>query len=468
MNTFNLATHGVSVKIPDLKQLFSNFHILSVFLLVQLSLTGCQMLFHDQDVPAKGQKIMVSMTVPQAPPQATPPLKQDEEKSTSINRTEQKPIDKRLLPLEKTSVDSSVSITNPAHSWQQRKILSARPLILAATTVIDDKTVAEDMTLRGHVLIRGSLVIAPQATLRVESGTIIRFTYSPGSTELPRLVVQGRIVASGKTGKPITITSAFRDSEAGDWGGVVLLSSEKKNRFEHCHIEGAQTALAAHFSSFSGQGLTVANSLAGIALYDSEAFLRTSKISRCNTGLRLSDSELDVRESTINENRQGILALHSSFTLSSVQIISNAQEGIIAEQCRFRFTDSLFSQNRIGGSFTGGHGQLLICKFHQNRENGAEFSGVRIRITSSSFQTNAGVGVLLKNARGSITSSTFNDNYRGNLHYTGTETFAALLNWWGSKDERLVSNGISGGKLHDESSSVLYYPFLKTPPVIVP
>ena len=432
-----------------------------------LTQVGCQQLFHAQDAPLKGQTVTVSMTVPQQPPPAAKPLLQGTEQKEQ-QKNPQGPLDSRLLPTETSLHTDPLSIRNQSDLPGTRQSKPARAVIDKAGTVLVNKTVAEDMVLRGTVLIKGALVVTPQATLRIDPGTRILFASAPGSAELSRLVVQGRIVASGTAQQPILFVPALNQPLAGDWGGIVLLNSEKKNSFDYCRIEGAQTGIEAHFSRFSGRGVMISKSRTGIALYDSEAGLQGCTISRCDRGGRLADSELDLRDSTLQENRQGLDAQRSSFTLSSVKMLNNSQEGVTADQCRFRLTSSQFVENRSGLRLIGGDGQLLLCRFSQNRESGAELIGARIRINSSSFIQNSGVGMLLENARGSIVGSVFSDNRAGNLHNRGSESFAALLNWWGSADEKQILESIQDPGRNNDAALILFTPFLKERPVTAP
>ncbi len=428
---------------------------------------GCQQLFHAQDAPLKGQAVTVSMTVPQQPPPAAKPLQQGAEQPDQ-QKNPQGPLDRRLLPTETSLQTDPLSIKKRLDLSGAIQPKPARTVIEKAATVLVNKTVAEDMVLRDTVLVKGALVVAPQATLRIDPGTRIWFASAPGSAELARLVIQGRIVANGTMQQPIVLAPALNQPLAGDWGGVVLLNSEKKNSFDHCRIEGAQTGIEAHFSRFSGRGVMISKSRTGIALYDSEAGLQGSVISRCDRGGKLADSELDLRDSTLQENRQGLEAQRSSFTLSSVKVLNNSQEGVAADQCRFRLTSSQFVENRSGLRLTGGDGQLLLCRFSQNRESGAELVGVRVRISSSSFIQNSGVGLLLENARGSVIGSVFSDNKAGTLHNRGSEPFAALLNWWGSTDEKQILAGILDPERNNDAALVLFAPFLNERPVTAP
>ena len=77
-----------------------------------------------------------------------------------------------------------------------------------SATVYENETITEDANWNGYVVVKGALIVAPQATLRIEPGTEILFTPSKGSRQLPRLVVLGRIQGVGTLDKPILFTSS--------------------------------------------------------------------------------------------------------------------------------------------------------------------------------------------------------------------------------------------------------------------
>jgi hypothetical protein len=433
-----------------------------------LSGTGCQKLFHAQDALLNGQSVTVSMTVPDVPLSAVKPLEQVPPQTSLQKKPVAGALDNRLLPKQAPPSTDPLLVKIQADPAKAKQIKPAREAIIQADTIISGKTVAEDMVLRGTVLIRGSLVVAPQATLRIDPGTHMYFAPAAGSDELPHLVIQGRIVAAGTAQHPIVCGPAFSEAVAGDWGGVVLLNSEKKNSFDFCRIQGAQTGITASFSRFTGRGFSITRSQSGVALYDSEASLQGSTISRCDVAYRLSDSELDLRDSAVHENRQGVYAQRSSFTMTSVKITNNSQEGIVAEQCRFRLTGSLLAENRSGARFTGGDGQFFLCRFYQNRENGVMLTGVRIRINNSTFARNTGTGLVIDNVRGSVVGSVFSENKAGNLQNRGNELFSALLNWWGNTDEKQIAAGILDPARSDDVRLIPFVPFLKERPATAP
>lgn len=438
-----------------------------IAVLLTAALTACQGLFHAQDAPLKGQTVKVSVTVPETPLPAVKPLPRGAEQPQN-NSAAKGPLDSRLLPTEVPPVAGQEQLAGNGLTDPARQPQAARALSGKADTVIAGKTVTEDLVLRGSVLIKGALVIAPQATLRIEPGTVIRFASVADTAFLSRLVIQGRIVAAGTVQQPVLFAPVYTDAAAGDWGGLVLLNSEKKNSLDYCHIEGAKIGIEAHFSRFSGYGLIISKSQSGLALFDSEASLQGNVSSRCDVAIQLTDSELDLRDSTVHENRLGVLAFQSSFTMNGVKIRNNSQEGIIADQSRFRLTNSLFTENRNGIQLKAGDGQIFLCRFFRNRGDGVELKGTRVRVSNSSFSSNSGVGVSLDNARGTIMNSSFENNSGGNLKNRGNEYFAALLNWWGSTDEQKVAAGILDQARRGQERVVHFVPFLKERPVTVP
>lgn len=427
--------------------------------------TGCQKLFLEQDALLKKQPVTFSVKVKETVPPAAPPS------MTPFTPPPAAPIsppatalDARLMPRK----EAAAAATPPSAPLTRQEQQVPRAKVTSAETVLDGRTVSEDLTLRGTVLVRGSLVVAPQATLRLEAGTQVRFAHAAASGEKPALVVLGRIVALGTAQKPVVLEAAFEQPAVGDWAGVVLISTEKKNSLDHCRIEGAQTGLTTRYSQFSGTGLAIRHSQVGIALYDSVASLTKAEIQRCDVGLNLSDSEMEMKESLVKENRIGLVALRSALVAGGVKIRNNSQEGMALDQARFRISGSVVTENRSGVRATGGEGQILFSSFASNREDGVALQETRIRISDSSFIRNGRAGLALENVRGSAVGSVFADNGQVQVLHGGVEPFSALLNWWGSADERRIVSGIQDAGRISGQGKVQYVPFLVQPPANVP
>jgi hypothetical protein len=207
------------------------------------------------------------------------------------------------------------------------------------TAAYENTTITEDVTWSGTVVIKGALVVAPQATLRIEPGAEIRFSPAKGSKQMSRLIVMGRILAVGSLDRPILFSAvSVRPARRGDWGGILLLSSEKRNQLEHCRIEGADTALEGRFSSFSAKSLFISASATGVAVFDSTAALTASSISGCETGFEAHDSEIELRDSSIAQNRRGLALYRTSTVMSAVTVTGNSLLGMLAEECRIKMT----------------------------------------------------------------------------------------------------------------------------------
>lgn len=423
--------------------------------------SGCQKLFHDQDALLKGRTVAVSMSVQDTPPLAAQPLPVAEP-TASDSALPLPPLDQRLLP---TRQPVSLATSQSLAAGSERP---ARQQISKAATVLTERLVTEDLVLRGTVLVQGSLIIAPQSTLRIEAGTTVRFAADPAALQPARLVVQGRLVVSGTAQQPVLLGSVYQQAEPGDWGGVVLLGSEKKNSIEHCRIEGAQTGILAQYAWLSARGLQVTGALRGIELHGSEGSLQGSTLSRCDIGLRMVDSEVELRDSTIRENRQGIVAKRSSGSLSNVTVSANAQEGIEWMQGRYRISGSLMAGNRTGARFTDADGHLTLCRFHDNRAHGAELVAGQVRIRNSSFTSNGGGGLVLEQVQGMMTGSALHGNQASNLENRGQEPFPALLNWWGSADQQRIAAGILTAPRQDRVPLIPFVPFLKERPATAP
>jgi len=430
---------------------------------------GCQKLLQDEGMLLKGQTtVNLALTVPETPPPASKPLSTvpDTTVRTVVPKPPPPPLNPQLLPQEAPVVQEQALAASASSA--ELVPLQPRSMVTKADTVLVGRTISEDTVLRGTVLVKGSLVVAPQATLRLEPGTSLRFQRGVGSGQNPRLVVQGRLVCAGTPQRAVVISSVFSEPQVADWGGVLLLSTEKKNSLDYCRIEGAETAIEARYSQFTGRGLEVHRSREGVALYDSMAVLQAAIVSRCDVGLVAFDSELDLREVSLRENRQGAVVTRSSLVAAVSLFRNNSQEGLVVDQSRFKLSGCSAQDNRIGILLKGGDGQLLQCRFTLNRESGLSAVGTRLKIMHAAFQDNLGVGLRLEGARGSVTQSAFSQNKGGNLQNNGLDGFAAVLNWWGESDEARISAGIRDATRALGGGRVSFSPFLTVRPALAP
>ncbi|MBC8019185.1 MAG: right-handed parallel beta-helix repeat-containing protein [Verrucomicrobia bacterium] len=347
--------------------------------------------------------------------------------------------------------------------------LSSRPAINQIPTTYENATITEDVSWRGSVVIKGALVVAAQATLRIEPGTVIRFMTVSSSRQLPRLVVMGRIQSIGTLDRPILFTAGSATLvKGGAWGGLLLLSSEKRNQLEHCRIEGAETGLEGRFSIVTAKALSITRSTNGCILRDSTASLASSNINDCDTGLEAHDSEVELRDATLAANRRGMSLFRSSVVMSSVVVTGSTELAILSDDCRLKFTACEISDNAGGARVTGGEGQIFLSSFVRNRETALHLASARLKISRCRISDNLRDGLRLEDDRATIWGNAISDNGGYNLVSAGRDTVNAVQNWWGSSVESVIAAKLSAAATVQRSAAVNVFPWLSEKPAIFP
>ena len=231
---------------------------------------------------------------------------------------------------------------------------------------------------------------------------------------------------------------------------------------------GAETAIEAHFSQFTAKDVTIARTVTGMMLRDSTASLTMTIISNCETGLESHDSELDLRGGTLVDNRRGIAAYHSTLALATVTVRGSEQQGVLAEECRIKFSSCELADNSVGVQIKGGEGQLLMSRFVRNRDVGLHQTGSRIKAYRCLFADNVRDGMRVDDGRGVVWASAFSGNGGYNLANAGREDVTAVQNWWGSNDESTIVAKILDSARDAGLGKVVVGPWLPEKPTVLP
>ena len=332
----------------------------------------------------------------------------------------------------------------------------------------DNATLTEDVTWRGTVLIRGALVVAPQATIRIEPGTTVRFARVEGGGRKACLVVMGRIQSIGTPERPILFSSDAPTPVKGDWGGVLLLSTEKHNQFEHTVVEGTQTGLEARFSAFTAKSVRVSLSKTGLDLRDSTVSVDASSFSACETGIEVHDSEFELRDSSVSTNRLGMLLSRSSVVLASASVTDNGQQGIRADECRLRISSCSILSNNEGAVVTGGEGLIFMTRFMRNKDTALHLGNARMKVNRSLFADNERDALRVDDGRSTAWGCAFRGNGGFNLYNAGREDLVAVQNWWDTDEEKAISSKIFDSSRAPASGAVRLFPWLSGQPAILP
>jgi hypothetical protein len=325
----------------------------------------------------------------------------------------------------------------------------------------------EDTEWFGEVEVKGVLTIAPQATLTIAPGTIVRFlSQASKQAGLPVLVVQGRIVANGSADKPIIFCSNQSDVKFGKWQGIVLLASEKKNLMENCRVEGAETGLAASFSSIVLKNSYFTNCRTGLRFQDSLFQISGGGAAKCELGLNLHDSEADIIGADFSRNRIGIALQQSSFSLSGTVISDNELEAVSAEESKVILQGNQFNKNGRGITLTSCEGLIAHNIIDKNMNYGISLSASRVKVNANEISRNSGIGIRVTDDESIAWGNSITDNGRYDMYNVGAEGYMAIGNWWGDLKTSEVA-----GRIYDKTNDpavgrVFFIPILQRKPKV--
>lgn len=320
--------------------------------------------------------------------------------------------------------------------------------------VYGDRVLSEDTFWRGEVLVEGVVAVAPQATLSVEPGTVVRFRRK--GAQAPLLVVQGRLVAVGTKEAPVQFTSNFADPVPGDWQGIMFLGSEKKNLLENCRIEGAETGIEALFTSLTLKAVHAGRAVTGMRFQDSVVTMDGGGASGCDTALRFADSEATLRNLSVAGNRLGLVALRSSLYLFEASLSGNQAAAFTGDACRVKLQGGTVLGNGSGVTLIACEGSVTGARLVKNREFGLSLAASRIRVTGNVISGNGNNGVIAADGAAVLWDNAIYENAGYDLYNAGVEEFRAPGNWWGGTNPKVFDNGGRG--------RVLYAPVLGARP----
>lgn len=295
-----------------------------------------------------------------------------------------------------------------------------------------DAVLTEDTAWRGEVFVEGALTVAPQTTLTLEPGTVVRFRRTvAGEGAGPLLLVQGRLVARGSAEAPVRFTSSFSDPQAGEWQGIVFLGSEKKNLLEQCRVEGAAVGIDASFSTVTLKEVSLAACGTGVRFQDSIVTVSGGGASGCAVGMDLAESESDIRGITVRGNRIGMTVRSGSLFLEGASITDNSEAGFIAAASRLSVSGSLFQGSAAGLLLADCEGTVTAARIADNRQIGIQLVRSRVRVHGNEIVSNGAIGLRVDDGRGIAWGNAFSGNGRFDIDNAGAEDFRAIANWWG-------------------------------------
>jgi hypothetical protein len=336
-----------------------------------------------------------------------------------------------------------------------------------AVSVYDGAVLTEDVTWSGSILVRGFVVVAPQATLRIDPGTVVRFAAS-AAQQLPSLVVQGRLHAAGSSERPIVLTSDLSRPVRGSWGGIVFLSTEKRNLLDRCRIEYADTGIDVRFSTVTMKNVSINQARTALLSHDGVVQMTGGSVSNSDTGIEIHNSEFDGRDTTVESCKFGFLLSKSSVVLAEPKAVNNLHTGVEASDCRIKISGGEFSGNAVGARINGGEGQIGMSRFLRNKQTGLHLIGSRIKVQRCLLADNRQDGLRTEDGWALLLNNAFSSNVGYNLFNAGSEVVSARQNWWGTADQALIRQKIHDAARDTSTGAVDVFPWLNEKPVLMP
>jgi Right handed beta helix region len=320
-------------------------------------------------------------------------------------------------------------------------------------------TLVEDTVWRGNVLVEGGLTVAPQITLTITPGTVVRFVAlsAEKSEARPALLVQGRLVAQGSADQPILFTGSGKEPAGVTWQGILLVGSEKSNLLEHVRIKEAMVGIDALFSRLTVKSVWADRCGTGFRVQDSLFEALGGLVAGCGIGLHLIDAEAAVRGVQVQRNRQGVVCRRGSIVLQSNEIATNEKDGVLIYGSRLNLEQNKIVQNGIGLVVEGGEGTVRGNRIAHQQGNGVQLTNARIRFQNNLVTGNGATGLLVRDGRAVAFGNALHANGGFDLMNEGQEEFRAPGNWWGG-DEPLVGKRLGG------TGAVIVTPILSQAP----
>jgi hypothetical protein len=325
------------------------------------------------------------------------------------------------------------------------------------SALVSSRVLTEDSQWHGALQVNGMVTVAPQATLTVMPGTVVRFSPDSG------LLVLGRVVVKGTKEQPVLFSSYYQHVAPADWYGIVLTGTAKKNIFDQLQIEGAETALYARSSSVELKQVRIENSLSGILLTDSVIKAQDIVMKGCSSGLSALQSEVELATVMIERSETAVSVTASSLTATSLKILSSFKTALHADSSQLKIEKSLFSANLSGAVVTTCQGSITNSKFIATTETALFLQGSPIRF-SRNLVSGSKIGVHLQDNMSSVWGNSIYANSGYGILYSGDDPIYLGGNWLGTTNHELVNKSLFSKK----PGAIKFLPLLITDPVSEP
>jgi hypothetical protein len=285
----------------------------------------------------------------------------------------------------------------------------------------------------------------------------------PGG-ETGLLLVRGRIRAAGTEAAPVTFTSGEVDPLPGDWHGIVVLDSSKKNLLEWCRIEAAVTGVTLEFSELVIRQTVVTRSQTGLAVHASHVIATGGGVTECADGITSADGDVDLSEVSISGTQRGITARGGSLFLAASGVTAVKGSAVAAKGARLHLEGTRIAGNGTGIELVGCRGDLTGTRIEDNLTLGLDVADSPLRMTGNRIAGNREGGIMVRSGRGVLWDNTIEANGGFDLVNAGIDEVMAPSNWWGTADPAAVRGRVRQRCLDGVCGALLVEPVLGAPP----
>ncbi|MHB1462079.1 MAG: right-handed parallel beta-helix repeat-containing protein, partial [Armatimonadota bacterium] len=287
----------------------------------------------------------------------------------------------QLMLMPKTARDENcfyVRLKQKGVLGAQQDYIYSAPIWVKYWTPVSG-TISEDTTWtpeNNPYLVKGAVTVASGKTLTIMPGTVVKFADSSCG-----LTVNGRIVAQGSSGSPITFTS-FKDDGLGgdsnydggnsipnpaDWGAILISGAGATGSFEHCVVRyGGGYGVYANLGCQDGGVMSVNNCTISnswrYGLYAHSSTITTSGcvVKDCETGVMVNScSSANITGYTVSNCTYGMMAENCKDPTFTSNTVINNNSGIrINNSTSPTLTNNIFKDNyacaaQISGNISG-------------------------------------------------------------------------------------------------------------------
>jgi hypothetical protein len=296
-------------------------------------------------------------------------------------------------------------------------VVNTRTITVTFDT-FDGGIVDNDLTLtvdESPYIILDDIVVPPDVTLTIEPGVTVAFADGVS------LFVEGRLLAEGTVGHPITLT---RDINTQHWGVVGIYGSQAHNRLSHFVIE------------YAGQADYGGHTFSGVGVFNGWLTVQDGEIRYT------SHSALDVFQSTAYVRRNRV---HDTTSGAAVQAWNSFLE---AEDNLFYSLNGGYHGLHLSDAGGGAAGSVHSNVIYDVQGDCIRLDGADVSIARNELYDCSGAGVALSQTAGlTITDNLIRQNAVGVAVEDGARSFLA--------HNTLVHNSVAGLVLAGAASETM-------------